>query len=102
MRPRLPRDQVRRRLQLIFPRPGFDAASSNPAAAAAVATMLFIDAVAPDEAGLPNEMHWLRPSMVQWMSDELHAVEDADAREAWYAAAKRSRASAEQVERQLG
>lgn len=102
MRPLLPRDEIRRRLRLVFPRPGFDAASSSPSAAAAVATMLFIDAVVPDEGDLPEDVHWLRPSMALWMSDELYAVQEAEARNAWYAGAKRSRAAAEQVEQQWG
>lgn len=99
MRPLLRREEIQRRLRMVFPRPGFDTVSSNPSAAAAVATMLFIDAVVPAEGDLPATVHWLRPSMVLWMSDELYAVDDEATRGQWYEGARRGRKQAERVER---
>ncbi len=48
MRQLLLRDQIQARLTLVFPREAFDPVLSNPLATAALAAMLYVDAVVPD------------------------------------------------------
>ena len=48
-RPVVPRAECERRLRLIFPRLAFDPAHANLPGGAAIATMLYVDAVVPDE-----------------------------------------------------
>src|SRR5947199_38084 len=43
------------RLEMIFPRAAFDTVLSNPLAAAAVAAMIYVDAIVPDHAALPTD-----------------------------------------------
>lgn len=87
MRPLLPRDEIQARLALIFPRTAFDPVLSNPLAAAALAAMLFIDAVVPDTGDVPADATWARPSLCLWMSDAVYARDSPEDRAAWRAAA---------------
>lgn len=87
MRPLLPREEVQARLQLIFPREAFDPVLSNLLAASALAVMLYADAVVPDEGPLPDDAHWVRPSMCLWMSDAVYAHHGEEGRTAWRNAA---------------
>lgn len=84
MRPLLDRDEIERRLRLIFPREAFDPVLSNPLGAAAVAAMLYVDAVHPDnDPDHDDALKWVRPTTVLWMSDEVYALDLEEARTAW-------------------
>jgi len=87
--------QVQERLELLFPRAAFDTVLSNPLAAAAVATMLYVDAVVPTEGPLPDDAMWARPSMCLWLSDAAYARADDASRLAWRAAAQRGKRQVE-------
>ncbi len=91
-RPALPpRDEVRARLQLLFPPEAFDPVLSNPLAGAAVAAMLYVNAVVPDEGPVDAETTWARPSMCLWLSDAAYSRSDPVDRSAWLTAALRGR-----------
>ncbi len=75
------------RLEMIFPRAAFDTVLSNPLAAAAVAAMVYVDGVVPDDGDLPAEATWARPSMCLWLSDAAYARADVASRSAWWKAA---------------
>jgi len=78
---------------MIFPPPAYDAVFSSPSAAAAVATMIYVGAVA-DESDEPVTEHiWARPSMVVWMSDETLSHTIDNERTTWARAALRSKKS---------
>lgn len=86
MRQVISAEEATRRLLIIFPRTVFDPVMSSPLAGAAVAALIYIDAIDNDE----GDPFWARPSMVTWMSEAMRA-QDADAdRLAWRAAAARS------------
>ncbi|AWB88748.1 BsuBI/PstI family type II restriction endonuclease [Salinibacterium hongtaonis] len=78
------------RLELIFPKTAFDAALSNPGAAASAAAMLYLGAVWDDATTSPDQ-RWLRPSMVMWLNDGDFEHDTIDEREAWYDAARRGK-----------
>ena len=61
MRPLPSREDVARRLARVFPREAFDTVASNPQAAAAVAAMLYVDAVVPGVGEVPETARWARP-----------------------------------------
>lgn len=86
-RPLPAHEQCAERLELIFPRAAFDSVLSNPLAGAAVATMLYVDAVVADDAPLPDDATWARPSMCLWLSDAAYARSDPRSRAAWLRAA---------------
>lgn len=79
--------QCAERLEMVFPKAAFDTALANSAAAWAVATMLYIDAVVSASEDLPGDATWARPSTVMWMSTEAYAKSDPPSRGAWRAAA---------------
>ncbi|HSV64664.1 MAG TPA: BsuBI/PstI family type II restriction endonuclease [Mycobacteriales bacterium] len=86
-RPLPARTECHVRLKRIFPRAAFDPVLANPLAATAVAAMLYVDAVVPDDAPLFHDAVWARPTTCLWMSDEAYGrTSDAD-RAAWRAAA---------------
>jgi hypothetical protein len=91
LRPLLGRHQCLIRLQLIFPRAAFDAVLANPLAAAAVAAMIYVDAVVPESGPTDGRMTWARPSTCLWMSDAAFAHSQPQERAAWRAAALRGK-----------
>src|SRR5215469_9820666 len=98
MRPLLARDEIQARLGVIFPRSAFDPVHANPLAAAALAAMLYTDAVVPDDGELPSDATWARPTTCLWMSDAVYGREDtteAD-RVTWRKAAARGRRAVEE------
>lgn len=89
-RPLISAQEARRRLELIFPRAAFDSVLSSPAAGAAVAAMVYVDAVVPaDEGAAP--VAWARPSTCTWMSDNVLRHNSDEERVAWRAAAERTK-----------
>lgn len=81
-----PLESCAERLELVFPKAAFDTVHSNPLAALAVFTFLFIDAVVGDEYA--DDQTWLRPSMVLWMSDAvIERADDPSVRASWTRAA---------------
>lgn len=90
MRPLLPIEECRRRLELIFPRDALDPVMSSPIAATAVAAMLYIDAVVAD-GETADESTWARPSTVLWLSAEAYGRGDTASRVAWRTAAARGK-----------
>ena len=95
-------EEVQRRLEHVFPREAFDTVLSNPLAAAAVTTMLYVNAVVPAEGPLPDDVTWARPSMCLWMSDDVYARTDPSTRFAWAAAALRGKRQVEQLQATWG
>lgn len=89
-RPLLPRADIQARLQQVFPREAFDTVLANPLAAAAVAAMLYIDAVAPDDGPTGDNQVWARPTTCLWMSDAAYGRDDDTSRASWRAAAAAS------------
>lgn len=82
------RAEIERRLRQIFPREAFDTTLSNPLAAAAVAAMLYVDAVQPDDAPDSEDgLRWVRPTTVLWMNDDVYARPGVEERTAWRRAA---------------
>lgn len=80
--------EAQRRLNILFPRPGFDTAMNGPMAARAVVAMLYVDAVVPDEGDLPDGTTWARPATVLWLNESVLTQRGAEAdRLAWAAAA---------------
>ncbi len=104
MRALLPRADVQARLASIFPRAAFDPVLSNPLAASALCSMLFVDAVVPDAGAVPDNAHWARPSLCLWMSDPVYGHHQADDRLAWYRAAvgPSGRTAVERLEQDWG
>jgi BsuBI/PstI restriction endonuclease len=89
-RPVLPRAECEQRLRLIFPRLAFDHAHANPLGGAAIATMLYVDAVVPDE-GPTDDAVWVRPSTCLWMQDDVLVHDEPQERVAWRTAALRTK-----------
>lgn len=84
----LPLHHYAQRLGRIFPRDAFDTVLSAPAAGAAVAAMVYVNAVVDDDAGPPfATVRWARPSMCLWFSENAYHRQDAGSRTAWYEAA---------------
>lgn len=82
--------QAQERLTRIFPREAFDTVLSNPLSASAISTMIYVGAVEhPNLTG--SAQRYARPSMVMWLDDSVleHAT-DAE-RNAWYAAASKTK-----------
>lgn len=86
MRQVISAEEATRRLLLIFPRTVFDPVMSSPLAGAAVAALIYIDAI--DNAGA--DPFWARPSMVTWMSEAMRVQDTESDRLAWRTAAARS------------
>lgn len=101
-RPIVGRDECLTRLRLVFPRAAFDPVLANPLGAAAVATMLYVDAVSPDEASTDESVFWARPSTCLWMSDEVLAHAWPEQRRAWRVAALRGRRAVVELLMQWG
>lgn len=92
MRPVLSRQECGRRLDQIFPSAAFDSVMSNPMAAAAVAALIYVDAVVAEQAPSPEvDRSWARPSTVLWMSDAVLLRQDPAERLGWHAAALRGK-----------
>lgn len=88
-RPLITAEEATARLEVIFPRAAFDSIHSNPLAGAAVAAMIYVDAIAPPDEDPPA---WARPSTCTWMSDAVLSRHDTDEeRVAWRAAAERNK-----------
>ncbi len=87
-RPPISANEATLRLVTIFPREAFDSIHSNPLAGAAIAAMLYVDAVAPPDEDPPA---WARPSTCTWMSDAVLAHDTDAERLAWRAAAERNK-----------
>ena len=49
--------------------------------------MLYVDAVVPADGDISNQSHWVRPTMLLWLSDEAYTHADAQSRESWFLAA---------------
>lgn len=89
MRSIITAEEATKRLLVIFPRTAFDTVMSSPLAGAAVAALIYIDAVAED----PKHIFWARPSMVTWMSEVMREQQEDEDRLAWRSeAAKGARA----------
>lgn len=86
-RPLLSPDECAARLELAFPRAAFDTVLSSPGAAAAVAAMLYVDAVVPDDFGAEPDARWVRPTTCLWLSEAAYSRQDARSRAAYYTAA---------------
>lgn len=93
MRPLLSRDEIRARLLQIFPAEAFDRATNNPIAAAAVAGLLYVDAVIEEGDESPPESVWARPVSVLWMNNGTYARSDEASRAEWRAASLRGNAA---------
>jgi hypothetical protein len=102
MRPLPPRARIQERLGVVFPRSAFDSVHSNPLAAAALAAMLYVDAVVPDEGDVPSDATWARPTTCLWMSDDVYARESAQDRISWRKAAARGRKAMEELQASWG
>jgi len=86
------RDLCQVRLNQIFPRQAFDTSIQSPIAAAAVAVMIYINAVVPDLGDPPDDSFWARPTTVLWMTDAaLEHTDETDRRQWREAAAKGQR-----------
>lgn len=79
MRPIITAEEATKRLLVIFPRSAFDTVMSSPLAGAAVAALIYVDAVAND----PENLFWARPSMVTWMSEVMREQTSEEDRLAW-------------------
>lgn len=85
-------DLVQQRLERIFPREAFDTTLSNPLAAKAIVAMIFVDAVADEQADLTRDtVHLAAPRHCIWMSEQtlVAAADDTDRRMAWFRAGNR-------------
>lgn len=91
MRPVLGREECEARLLRIFPRGSFPTKLANPLGGCAVAAMLYVDAVVPDEGPINMDVIWARPGTVLWMMDEVLSHDNETARVAYREAAKRGR-----------
>jgi len=85
MRPVITAEEATKRLLVVFPRTAFDAVMSSPLAGAAVAALIYVDAVADD----PHNLFWARPSMVTWMSEAMREQDSDEDRLAWRGEAAR-------------
>jgi len=79
MRPVITAEEATKRLLVVFPRAAFDSVMSSPLAGAAVAALIYVDAIADD----PNSVFWARPSMVTWMSEVMREQNSEADRLAW-------------------
>ncbi|WP_417562905.1 BsuBI/PstI family type II restriction endonuclease [Microbacterium sp.] len=86
MRPIITAQEATKRLLVLFPRTAFDAVMSSPLAGAAVAALIYVDAVADD----PDNLFWARPSMVTWMSEVMREQARDEDRLAWRQEAAKS------------
>lgn len=91
LRPLPTRDEVHARLRRLFPPEAFDTVTSNPLAAAAIAAMLYVGAIVPDDAPSATGSTWARPSVCLWLSDAAYAHSAEPERSAWLTAALRNR-----------
>lgn len=82
--------QAQHRLARIFPREAFDTVLSNPLSASAISTMVYIGAV-EDPALQGGDQRYARPSMIMWLDDAVLAHDSDGERNAWYAAARKTK-----------
>jgi hypothetical protein len=102
LRSLISRDQINKRLEVIFPRNAFDSVLCNPLAAAAAAAMLYIDAIVPDEGDIGSDANWARPTTCLWMSDDVYSRTSTDDRIEWRKAAARGRKNIEALQASWG
>jgi hypothetical protein len=79
-------EEAERRLQVIFPRAAFDSVFSSPLAGAAVAAMIYVDAVCIPTDDVKS-VYWARPSTVMWLSTDVLDLDEEEKRLAWREAA---------------
>jgi hypothetical protein len=91
LRPVLSREECESRLRQVFPRPAFATKLANPLGGCAVAAMLYVDAVVPDEGPVDKDATWARPATVLWMMDEILTHSDDVDRIAWRNAEKKNK-----------
>jgi hypothetical protein len=75
------------RLSLIFPRAAFDTVLSNSLATWSVAAMIYVDAIVPADGPVPDDVTWVRPTTVLWLSSAAYERADAPSRAQWRDAA---------------
>lgn len=89
MRPVIDPEIAEERLAWIFPRTAFDSTMSGPLAAWAVASLIYMDAVAPEDDDPPV---WSRPTTPLWQQQNILADRTSDEdRLRWREAALRSK-----------
>lgn len=81
--PVVSRELCAQRLDLIFPKAGFDASLSNPLAATAIAAMIYVGAVQDPDVSAEDQ-RYIRPSTVLWLRDEVLAEHATDAHRSEY------------------
>lgn len=98
MRPVVDPEVAEERLEFIFPRQAFDSTMSGPLAAWAVASLIYMDAVAPIDEDPPE---WARPTTILWQQrNVLSERTEPEERLEWRTAAlKGKRAYEELLER---
>lgn len=69
--PAVSREDCEKRLRKTFPREVFDPATANRLGASAVAAMIYVGAVVPDEGTTGEDATWCRPTSILWMSDDV-------------------------------
>lgn len=96
--PAVSREDCEERLRKIFPREAFDPAAASKLGASAVAAMIYVGAVVPDENPTREDATWCRPTSVLWMSDEVLLVrDDPESRAAWLSAALRGKKAVQEL-----
>jgi len=98
MRALITAEDAVRRLRLIFPREAFDVAASNSLAGWAIASLIYVEAVADT-----NPQTWARPSTVLWQREPVLAEHGSDHdRARWRAAAARGASAVDALLREWG
>lgn len=95
MRPVIDPELAEERLTWIFPRQAFDSTMSGPLAAWAVASLIYMDAVAPTDEDPPS---WARPTTILWQQRNIisERTEDED-RLQWRTAALKGKRAYEEL-----
>ncbi|GAB2498821.1 hypothetical protein CATRI_13180 (plasmid) [Corynebacterium atrinae] len=88
MRTPISPDEATKRLKLIFPRGAFDTTLSNDLAGWAISSLIYINAVAPQNS---EPEVWARPTAVIWQQEDVLSEKTSDTdRQAWRAAAAKN------------
>lgn len=96
--PAVSREDCEKRLRKTFPREVFDPATANRLGASAVAAMIYVGAVVPDEGTTGEDATWCRPTSILWMSDDVLLVrDDPESRAAWLSAALRGKDAVQEL-----
>lgn len=87
------------RLGLIFPTGAFDTATHNPLAAHAVAAMVYMGSVVPDDDAVQKSHRIVRPTSCLWLQSEVWSTHQSDSDRASFhvAAASNSRAKTKTI-----